>query len=178
MSERVGRTLALNITCGELLSESGNHFGDVRWWVSPWSISESTSTMDLSISSQTSSTSRPLLCYAATSLNGYKSFRKSDSFEDSSWRRSVHQSDILLSSQVFHEFSRYLRAKCCTMATESANQSKGYYPLAGLARDGWSTDEDATATCFCGAVQLSFVSDSCTALLWIRQASHNVQYNS
>lgn len=32
------------------------------------------------------------------------------------------------------------------------------FPLAGLARDGWSTSTEATATCFCGAVQLQFVS--------------------
>ncbi|KAJ1335901.1 GFA family protein [Microdochium nivale] len=30
------------------------------------------------------------------------------------------------------------------------------FPLAGLARDGWSTDDRATATCYCGSVQLSF----------------------
>ncbi|KAH6632205.1 Mss4-like protein [Chaetomium tenue] len=30
------------------------------------------------------------------------------------------------------------------------------FPVAGLARDGWSTEEEATATCFCGAVQLVF----------------------
>ncbi|KAM7192175.1 glutathione-dependent formaldehyde-activating gfa protein [Rhypophila sp. PSN 637] len=33
-----------------------------------------------------------------------------------------------------------------------------YFPLAGLARDGWSKDGKATATCFCGAVQLGVVS--------------------
>lgn len=32
------------------------------------------------------------------------------------------------------------------------------FPLAGSARDGWSTKEEATATCYCGAVQLAFVS--------------------
>ena len=31
------------------------------------------------------------------------------------------------------------------------------FPIAGLARDGWSTSDEATATCFCGAVQLVFV---------------------
>ena len=31
-------------------------------------------------------------------------------------------------------------------------------PLAGLARDGWSKDGKATATCYCGAVQLVVVS--------------------
>lgn len=39
----------------------------------------------------------------------------------------------------------------------TADKSKPYTPLASLARDGWSTDEEATATCFCGAVQLVFV---------------------
>lgn len=33
------------------------------------------------------------------------------------------------------------------------------FPVAGLARDGWSTEDEATATCFCGAVQLVFVSN-------------------
>lgn len=32
------------------------------------------------------------------------------------------------------------------------------FPVAGLARDGWSTDTEATATCFCGSVQLVLVS--------------------
>ncbi|EKG20439.1 hypothetical protein MPH_02249 [Macrophomina phaseolina MS6] len=36
------------------------------------------------------------------------------------------------------------------------NNSKPYFPLAGLAHDGWSTEDEATATCFCGAVQLKF----------------------
>ncbi|KAF8210824.1 Mss4-like protein [Mycena galopus ATCC 62051] len=30
------------------------------------------------------------------------------------------------------------------------------FPLAGSATDGWSNDDEATATCFCGAVQLKF----------------------
>ncbi|KAJ7472209.1 Mss4-like protein [Mycena latifolia] len=34
--------------------------------------------------------------------------------------------------------------------------SKSYIPLAGSATDGWSNDDEATATCFCGAVQLKF----------------------
>ncbi|KJZ78672.1 hypothetical protein HIM_02063 [Hirsutella minnesotensis 3608] len=33
---------------------------------------------------------------------------------------------------------------------------KPYLPLAGGADDGWSKEDSATATCFCGAVQLSF----------------------
>jgi hypothetical protein len=39
----------------------------------------------------------------------------------------------------------------------TADKSKPYLPLAGSASDGWSTETEATATCFCGAVQLSFV---------------------
>lgn len=38
----------------------------------------------------------------------------------------------------------------------TADKSKPYIPLAGGASDGWSTDDSATATCFCGTVQLSF----------------------
>ncbi|KAJ6524418.1 Mss4-like protein [Mycena vulgaris] len=38
----------------------------------------------------------------------------------------------------------------------TADKSKPYIPLANSANDGWSTEEEATATCFCGAVQLSF----------------------
>ncbi|KAJ3539821.1 hypothetical protein NM208_g5335 [Fusarium decemcellulare] len=30
------------------------------------------------------------------------------------------------------------------------------FPLASLTQDGWSTKEEATATCYCGTVQLSF----------------------
>jgi hypothetical protein len=49
-------------------------------------------------------------------------------------------------------------ASTTTPATTTAAKSKPYFPLAGLANDGWSTEDEATATCFCGAVQLSFVS--------------------
>lgn len=40
----------------------------------------------------------------------------------------------------------------------TADKSKPYLPLTGIANDGWSTDTEATATCFCGAVQLKVVS--------------------
>ena len=43
------------------------------------------------------------------------------------------------------------------MATGS-DKSKPYIPLASLANDGWSKEDEATATCLCGAVQLVFVS--------------------
>lgn len=42
------------------------------------------------------------------------------------------------------------------MAVSTADKSKPYIPLASLANDGWSKDGKATATCFCGAVQLAF----------------------
>ncbi|EIN05039.1 hypothetical protein PUNSTDRAFT_138221 [Punctularia strigosozonata HHB-11173 SS5] len=42
------------------------------------------------------------------------------------------------------------------MASTTADKSKPYFPLAGVATDGWSNDDEATATCFCGAVQLAF----------------------
>ncbi|CAK7235015.1 hypothetical protein SCUCBS95973_009127 [Sporothrix curviconia] len=38
----------------------------------------------------------------------------------------------------------------------SADKTKPYIPQAGSASDGWSTSDRATATCFCGTVQLSF----------------------
>ncbi|WAO87661.1 CENP-V/GFA domain-containing protein [Fusarium falciforme] len=37
-----------------------------------------------------------------------------------------------------------------------ADGTGSFFPRAGLAQDGWSTEEEATATCYCGAVQLSF----------------------
>ena len=43
------------------------------------------------------------------------------------------------------------------MAAKSDNTNSNF-PLAGSASDGWSTEEEATATCYCGAVQLAFVS--------------------
>jgi hypothetical protein len=38
------------------------------------------------------------------------------------------------------------------------DNSKPYIPVAGCAGDGWSKEGQATATCYCGAVQLAFVS--------------------
>jgi hypothetical protein len=49
-------------------------------------------------------------------------------------------------------------ASTTTPTTTAVDKSKPYFPLAGLASDGWSTEDEATATCFCGAVQLAFVS--------------------
>lgn len=42
----------------------------------------------------------------------------------------------------------------------TSDKSKPYFPLAGGANDGWSKDDSATATCFCGAVQLSFPTEA------------------
>ncbi|KAL3470592.1 Mss4-like protein [Aspergillus californicus] len=42
------------------------------------------------------------------------------------------------------------------MASISDTDKKPYFPLAGVRQDGWSDGDRATATCFCGAVQLSF----------------------
>ncbi|KAK9327503.1 Mss4-like protein, partial [Lipomyces starkeyi] len=41
-------------------------------------------------------------------------------------------------------------------AAAAADKSKHYIPPAGCADDGWSKEDEATATCFCGAVQLAF----------------------
>ncbi|KAJ7178616.1 Mss4-like protein [Mycena crocata] len=38
----------------------------------------------------------------------------------------------------------------------TADKSKPYIPVAGIANDGYSNEDEATATCFCGAVQLAF----------------------
>ncbi|KAL0580647.1 hypothetical protein V5O48_001377 [Marasmius crinis-equi] len=38
----------------------------------------------------------------------------------------------------------------------TADRIEPYIPVAGLAVDGWSKEDEATATCFCGAVQLAF----------------------
>lgn len=53
----------------------------------------------------------------------------------------------------------------------SAEKTKSYFPLASGADDGWSTEDEATATCFCGAVQLVFVSPNALGSL----ASHTYQ---
>jgi hypothetical protein len=42
--------------------------------------------------------------------------------------------------------------------SQSQSQSQGYFPWKDV-NDGWSTDHEASATCFCGEVQLSFPTD-------------------
>jgi len=43
-------------------------------------------------------------------------------------------------------------------STVPDDKTKSWFPIAGLATDGWSTEDEATASCYCGAVQLVFVS--------------------
>ncbi|CZR48821.1 uncharacterized protein FPRO_12263 [Fusarium proliferatum ET1] len=43
------------------------------------------------------------------------------------------------------------------MTPEQSHKAKKFFPRAGLAQDGWSTEDEATATCYCGAVQLVLV---------------------
>lgn len=44
------------------------------------------------------------------------------------------------------------------MATTTTDLSKPYIPVIGHVTDGYSKESEATATCFCGTVQLAFVS--------------------
>lgn len=41
------------------------------------------------------------------------------------------------------------------MSQTQESRTDSFFPLAGLATDGWSTAEEASATCYCGTVQLS-----------------------
>jgi hypothetical protein len=52
----------------------------------------------------------------------------------------------------------YKKLIMAASSTAPADKSKPYFPLAGSATDGYSKEDEATATCFCGAVQLAFVS--------------------
>ncbi|EST05633.1 Glutathione-dependent formaldehyde-activating enzyme/centromere protein V [Kalmanozyma brasiliensis GHG001] len=42
------------------------------------------------------------------------------------------------------------------MSDNTKHSNESHFPRAGIAQDGWSNSEEATATCFCGAVQLAF----------------------
>ncbi|KAI0444227.1 Mss4-like protein [Xylaria telfairii] len=42
----------------------------------------------------------------------------------------------------------------------TADRTKPYIPFNSLQQDGWSTDTEATATCFCGAVQIVLPTES------------------
>ncbi|KAL3417970.1 histidine acid phosphatase [Phlyctema vagabunda] len=43
---------------------------------------------------------------------------------------------------------------------EQPPKDKPYFPLAGSASDGWSKENEATATCFCGAIQMVFPTEA------------------
>ncbi|KAF2105989.1 Mss4-like protein [Lophiotrema nucula] len=43
-----------------------------------------------------------------------------------------------------------------SVSVSTADKSKPYIPTSGLRSDGWSNESEATATCFCGAIQLIF----------------------
>jgi hypothetical protein len=46
-------------------------------------------------------------------------------------------------------------------------EGKQYFPLAAGSQDGWHKDGRATATCYCGAIQLSFVRSQITATVLV-----------
>ncbi|KAH7151085.1 Mss4-like protein [Fusarium sp. MPI-SDFR-AT-0072] len=46
------------------------------------------------------------------------------------------------------------------MTTEQSHKAEKFVPRAGLAQDGWSAKEEATETCYCGAVQLVLITAS------------------
>ncbi|KAH7112110.1 Mss4-like protein [Dendryphion nanum] len=46
------------------------------------------------------------------------------------------------------------------LSVRGSDKSKPYIPLAGLVNDGWTREDKATATCFCGSVQLAFPTTS------------------
>jgi hypothetical protein len=51
------------------------------------------------------------------------------------------------------------------------------FPVVNLSNDGWSTDDEATATCFCRAVQLVLVSAIMFKALCKIVSSTCVRYN-
>ena len=69
---------------------------------------------------------------------------------------------VLLTTYVSqHQQRQILKLHCITIQkytamAATADKSEPYFPLAGGADDGWSKEDSATATCFCGAVQLAF----------------------
>jgi hypothetical protein len=49
-----------------------------------------------------------------------------------------------------------IKKQTALSSVRDADKSKPYIPLAGLATDGWSKDDRATASCYCGKIQLEF----------------------
>lgn len=54
------------------------------------------------------------------------------------------------------------------MSTRDADKDQPYIPHNSLKQDGYSKDGEATATCYCGAIQLAFVSSrSSSAVIFL-----------
>jgi hypothetical protein len=70
---------------------------------------------------------------------------------------SSHLAATRLSSHHLYPSLSLCYALLVAMA-DHADKTQPWIPLAGGASDGWSKDGEATATCYCGAVQLAFVS--------------------
>ena len=75
----------------------------------------------------------------------------------------VFGTSLSLRKMVEEYKSQILNAKqsgnaASSLSVRDSDKSKPYIPPAGVATDGWSQDDEATATCFCGTVQLAFVS--------------------
>lgn len=64
------------------------------------------------------------------------------------------------------------------MSLASADKSKPYMPKAGLASDGYSNEDEATATCFCGSVQLAFVSGNLLSPKILREITMLTAYRA
>jgi hypothetical protein len=62
-----------------------------------------------------------------------------------------------LNSTTRNTTTHFATIKNHTAMAANSDKSKPYIPLASLAHDGYSREDEATATCFCGAVQLAFV---------------------
>ncbi len=90
------------------------------------------------LSPQTSSSIKPCIC---------------------SSKQTIIYSATLTTLDTKQTFSPITTVPYTTMAA-TADKSKPYIPLAGGADDGWSKDDSATATCFCGAVQLAFPTEA------------------
>ncbi|PSN68051.1 hypothetical protein BS50DRAFT_600017 [Corynespora cassiicola Philippines] len=43
-----------------------------------------------------------------------------------------------------------------TVSVRESDKAKPYIPRSSVINDGWSKDDEATATCYCGTVQLAF----------------------
>ena len=63
-----------------------------------------------------------------------------------------------MSSRVLSHLKATQKHTAMATSVAAADKSKPYIPLASGADDGYSNEDEATATCFCGTVQLAFVS--------------------